>query len=105
MTLTANAVLKGKEDSFSVFHGSDYTAEGRKSATMSDIHYVWSMSDVGDIPVRLDRDDFENIFNRIFSTSDVSVHSLASLVYIIRKPLENYQADKKSKGRSHILLF
>jgi hypothetical protein len=108
VTTTGNAILEGKGErpSFSVFYGQDYTSDGRRSVIMSDVHQVFDLSDVGGLPTDFDVDSFEGAFNRIFAEgSQVSVHSLVSVVFLIRRTLENYERDRTTAGRSHVMLY
>jgi glutamyl/glutaminyl-tRNA synthetase len=109
VTITGNAVIEGMEGkrrTYSIFYGQDYTSDGRRSIMMSEIHQVFDLSDVSDLPTDFTIDDFEHIFNRIFSQgSNVRVLSLVSVVYLIRKSLKNYEQDKVTEGRSHVMLY
>jgi hypothetical protein len=67
---------------------------------------VWNMSDVQSLPTSFGLADFESTFNKIFVDTRVTVHSLASLVYIIRKPMDVFSSGTSStEGRSHVVLY
>jgi hypothetical protein len=108
VTVTGNAILEGRGEtpSFSIFYGQDYTSDGRRSVMMSGVHQVFDLSDVSDLPTDFTVDSFEGAFNRIFAEgSQVRVHSLVNVVFLIRKTLDKYMQDKTTVGRSHVMLY
>jgi hypothetical protein len=108
VTVTGNAILEGRGErpTYSIFYGQDYTSDGRRSVVMSHVHQVFDLSDVRLLPTDFTVDDFEGAFNRIFAEgSNVSVHSLVSVVFLIRRTLNNFARDKRTEGRSHVMLY
>jgi hypothetical protein len=94
--VTANAVLRANtRASFSMYYGQDFSSGGHGDIMMGDVYQVDSMMDVEHLPIRFDPTDFSDIFNRTFRDTDVSVHSLASVVFKITKLIPNYERDKK----------
>jgi hypothetical protein len=108
---TANAVLEGpsaeggKKTSYSMYYGQDFSADGERRNAFSSLSYVWSMGDIANLQTDYALVDFEQVFNKTFASTKVKVHSLCNLIYVIRKPLANYERDKKTHGRQQRLLF
>jgi hypothetical protein len=102
--VSANAILQSRQEqeSYSIYYGHDYVYDGERSMQMSALHQVWNMSDVASLPTSFTLGDFEKIFNKIFTNTKVTVHSLVSLVYIIRKPIST---GGETQGRSHVVLY
>jgi hypothetical protein len=111
---TANAVLEGpsadsargaKRSNYSMYYGQDFSADGERRNAFSSLSYVWSMGDIANLQTDYALVDFEQVFNKTFASTKVRVHSLSNLIYVIRKPLVNYERDKKTHGRQQQLLF
>jgi hypothetical protein len=118
VVVTANAILEGPApgrdaagrrgrgaSTYSLFYGQDFSADGERRETSSQLSYVWSLSDVEGLKADYAAVDFSTVFNKTFSSTAVHVHSLASLVFIIRKPLGDFVRDKKTQGRQQQQLF
>jgi hypothetical protein len=107
VTVSANAILHCREegggDSYSIYYGHDYVYDGERSMQLGILHSVWNMSDVGSLPTSFELADFDRTFTKIFVDTRVTVHSLASLVYIIRKPMDVFSSS--TEGRSHVILY
>jgi hypothetical protein len=69
------------------------------------VYTAHSMDDVGQLPVLFSQEDFGRIFHKTFANTKATVHSLVSLVYIVRKLLNSYEADKVTEGRTHVMLY
>jgi hypothetical protein len=95
VTVTANAVLQGRSNGrYSMFYGQDYGRRGDFTigGAAREVH---SLADVDSLPVDFDISDFEDVFFSNFDNSDVSVHSLVNIVYIVRRYLVNFEADQR----------
>ena len=105
VTLTATAILKQKgEESYSIFHGLDYSTGRGANYLCSDLYHVNEMSDIEDLPRNYSVGDFEEVFYRTFDDTTVRVHSLISVVYIAKKFLSDYFRDLVF-GNNHVQLF
>jgi len=65
---------------------------------------VRSLGDIALLRTDFNADDFAEIFFGTFDNTDVSVHSLVSVVYIINRYLGNYERDQ-TVGRNLTRLF
>jgi hypothetical protein len=95
VTVTANAVLRGRANGrYSMFYGQDYGRRGDFTigGAAREVH---SLADVDSLPIDFDISDFEDVFFSNFDNSDVSVHSLVNIVYIVRRYLVNFEADQR----------
>jgi hypothetical protein len=118
VVVTANAILEGpapgresadtrgrRASTYSLYYGQDFSADGERREASSELSYVSYLSDVEKLKADYAAVDFTSAFNKTFSSTAVHVHSLASLVYIVRKPLGDFSRDKKTQGRQQQQLF
>jgi hypothetical protein len=107
VTVSANAILRGPPErpTFSLYFGADYASDGQRSVRMGPIYTVGDLGEVSNLPATLAQADFERVFDRTFESTGVTVFGLASLIYIIRKSLSDFDRDRKTEGRSHLLLY
>jgi hypothetical protein len=106
VTSTANVVLKArKSESYSFFFGHDYTSDGARSLEVSPVHAVREIGDLEGLRTLFDADDFQGAFEGIFGPggSDVYVHSIASVIFIIRTSLEDFESDRRTTPRQNAL--
>ena len=95
VTITANLVLYSRSlQSYSFYFGQDFSSsDGKSSLVLSSVYQVDALSDIAGIPAAVSSQEFGEAFDRIFADTDVTVHSIAALVYIIRKLLPDFQRD------------
>lgn len=93
VVLTANLVLvHEKTGQFCFYFGQDHGKnEGAESLALNTIYRVDSISDVNNIPNAVTIDEFSDAFDKIFSDTSTRVHSIAAVVYIIRRILPDFQ--------------
>ena len=68
----------------------------------------YEIKDAGDIaslPTDFNADDFETIYARNFSKSDVKIHSVVNFIYIWSLGLSRFAKDRRTAGRRWIDLF
>ena len=92
VNVVANVVLQGNTNQrYSVFYGQDY---GNRDFSLSDPEVVRNLGDVGNLRTDYTANDFENVFYANFDDTDVTVHSVINLVWVITKYLDNFERDK-----------
>ena len=103
VVVTANCVLQGNaNDRYSCWHGLDYSS--RRNFEMNEAQEVHFAGDVANLRVDWDLEDFSNAFYSNMPDSDVTVHSLINLVFIIRKFMDNFE-DEMQIGRQLTRLY
>ena len=109
VTVSANVLVQGTESdgspSYSVFAGTDHGAWGEESRFSSPVYIVRSLSDIRKIQTSFSLNDFEALFRRAFTQSNVTLFQQINLVYMIRRVLKDYSRDKATKGKTHQRLF
>lgn len=79
---TANVVLRGTKDGkFSIFYGLDFSD---RDIDLGLPVVVTSIRDIQKIPTEVPINEFESIFFRNFSDTDVVIDSIANKVFIFR---------------------
>ena len=98
VTTTANVILSSQSHppQYSLFYGQSFSTY---DYAMSTPQIVSSLADVSNLRVRFGVEDFSNVFFASHSESNVTVDSLVSIVYIITRPLEDFQADQRVGNR------
>lgn len=92
VSVTANVVLQSNLDHrFSVFYGQDFSD---RSYDFGAPQVVRNLGDVADIPTDFNVDDFEGVFFANFENTEVSVHSIINIVFIITRYLDNFERNK-----------
>lgn len=92
VSVTGNAVLQGNTDArYSLWYGQDY---GGRSFAVAPPEVVRNVGDSASLRTDYTVDDFSEIFYSTFETTDVSVHSLVNLVWIMTRYLGNYERDQ-----------
>ena len=107
VTVSCNAVLEGhgvKGTSYTLWYGHDYAAGKTKDFMIGDVQRVDSLSDVEDLRPAFPPADFQELFDQNFESSDVQVHSIASVVYKITRYIPHYSRDSLY-GRKFTRLF
>jgi hypothetical protein len=82
-TLTCNVILRHQDyPSFSLFFGQDFgEQEGRHDLFVGRVYEVNNLGDVTSLPTSMDQADFEAVFNRVFTDTDVFVYGIVNLVW------------------------
>lgn len=99
--VTANLVVTSRKlKTWSIFFGQDLGEEdGRQTVTLQSHYEVNFPSDVYKLPTVFSTKEFSELFERIFGDTDGVVHSLASVVFIIRKIMADYEGQKSVGNR------
>jgi hypothetical protein len=110
VVVTANVVLKGLgEKTYRVFFGQDYSkasSSGHQADYAMNAEIVRDMSDVSNLRTDYDQRDFENVFFNYFENSNVYVHSMINLVYIMRRHLADFKSQRTiPKGKVYQTLY
>jgi hypothetical protein len=95
---TANVVLVGTEkETYRVFYGQDFGKESnnRSFALNNVVHHVKDLSDATRLRTSFNQSHFEKMFFGNFEDSDVRVHSMINVVYIIRRFLGDYANQRR----------
>ena len=102
VNVTANAVLQGNADNrYSIWYGQDF---GGRAYNIAPPEVVRNLGDVSAIRTDFSADDFEEIFFATFDNTDVSVHSIVNVIYIITRYLGDYSTEQ-TVGRHLTRLF
>ena len=102
VSVTANAILQGNSNNrYSVWYGQDF---GGRNFALAAPEVVRNLGDVANLQTNFTANDFEEIFFGTFENTDVSVHSLVNVVYIITRYLDDYERDQ-TVGRNLTRLF
>jgi hypothetical protein len=72
---------------------------------MADPEVVRNLGDVANLQTDFTADQFEEIFFANFGETDVSVHSLISVVYVITRFLDNFVRDTTDNRQTMVRLF
>ena len=107
VTVSCNAVLEGhtsRGTTYTVWYGHDYAAGKSKDFMVGDVERVDSLSDVERLRTVFTPADFQELFDHNFESSDVQVHSIASVVYKITRYISVYARDSLY-GRKFTRLF
>jgi hypothetical protein len=116
VSVTANAILRSGSGSrvptWSVWFGQHFNRPGENR------HYnfasrergggavtVSNLGDIRKLDTRFSASTFEQLFLANHSSSDVTVESLISVVYLIGRDLPNYERDRATAGRTIVNLF
>ena len=103
VSVTANVVLRGHLDGrYSVFMGQDFGGRPRDYG-LAPMQVVSRLSDIRDLRTDFGLDDFAEAFLANHSGSDVSVHSVISVVYLATRVLGNFDADHVIGDRQRTL--
>ena len=107
VSITCNVVLKGgppDAPTFSIFWGQDHHKEDKNRFDLDNFK-VSKLQDVSKIRTQFVPSEFESVFYNALPNSQVTVHEIVSLVYIIRKigskPFDRKKAST-SKGRKGV---
>ena len=109
MTATANAILTSgggsRVKTYSVWFGQHFNRVGehRSYNFPNKTHdgspaTVSNLGDVRNVNTEFSASDFERLFLANHSSSDVTVDSLISIVYLIARDLPNFQRDSRGDG-------
>jgi hypothetical protein len=100
VTYTANVVLQGDQNRrYSLFYGQNFESKNSiprnyRSYALGKVAAVVNLADVANLRTAFDIGDFEDVIKMQFPNSAVSVHSLVNIVYIIRRVMRDYHAEK-----------
>lgn len=98
---TCNVVLRGNSsDTFSVYYGQAYGDLAHRQHRARRVKTVKHLGDVGSIEVAHSLEDFGEVFLSTHSDSNVTVDSIINVVFLITRPLQNFNADAIS-NRQH----
>jgi hypothetical protein len=117
LTITANVILKSNSDhTYSIYFGQSFggtraiylgqkydEATGVQTQLFSEF-VVNSPEDLQKIPIHFNTEDFEAIYKRHFSHSDISVTSVVSLVYLLSAGIDRYDQEH-TLGKTPVDLF
>jgi hypothetical protein len=104
--VTANAITRGvKDKSWSIYFGQDTAAGGEQSVKFSDMVMINNISDISSLPLSFGVEDFSKIFFKVYKDTLVTIEGLANVIFLFRKLLNSYQRDKKTEGRTHVMLY
>lgn len=96
LVISANLVLYHEEQrTFSLYYGNDMQLSSRGDLKVGRVYRVRSIGDLTKIPQSFNLEDFRESFQLIFSDTKVVVHSLASLVFILRRHTSRFSAPPK----------
>ena len=102
LTTTANVVLQSHVNQrYSVFYGQDFADN---DFTFGAPETIRNLGDVANINTNFDVSDFETVFFGNFENTEVSVHSIISIVFIITRYMDNFEQDK-TVGQQLIKLY
>jgi hypothetical protein len=118
VSATANVVLRGGADSdrtYSIFYGQDFSkssdeadepssrtsAAGDRDYSITDAVEVASLSDVYRLQTQFQPNSFDQAFFNYFDDSEVQIHQIVNIVYIMKGTLMNMslQGRLATKGR------
>ena len=111
--MTANAILKGEingQKTFSVYFGQSFEPSANPVASkvslgQRDVYQVSSISDLDSVPDSFETSDLVNAFDRYFhdGVSNVSVHKIVNLVFILRKLVSRKRLGGARGGVTNLL--
>ena len=102
VSVTCNVILQGiSNGKFSVFYGQDF---GDRQYNIGPPTVVQDLGDVVNVPTDLTVDDFAEVFHAIHDDTDVTVHSIICIVFIMTRFLENFERDKVA-GQRQVILY
>jgi hypothetical protein len=98
VSTTANVILVSQSvpATYSVFYGQSFATS---DYLMSRTQVVGRLADVSNLRVQFGVEDFQSVFSATHSASNVLVDSIISIVYIITRPLDDYQAQQRGGNR------
>jgi hypothetical protein len=98
VSTTANVVLVSQSNpqTYSVFYGQSFATS---DYLMARTQVVGMLADVSNLRVQFGVEDFQSIFFATHSASNVLVDSIISVVYIITRPLDDYQGQQRGGNR------
>jgi hypothetical protein len=109
VSVTANVILQGsklvglvRQPRYYVFYGQDF---GEDDYNFSTDQLVRNLGEVRLLPTRFSAENFSRVFKANHESTDVSVHSIISIVFLLRRDLDNYERDKVSAGRCLLTLY
>jgi len=109
VSITANVILQGtklvglvRQPRYYVFYGQDF---GEGDYNFSTDQLVRNLGEVRLLPTRFSAENFSRVFKANHESTDVSVHSIISIVFLLRRDLDNYERDKVSQGRCLLTLY
>jgi hypothetical protein len=122
VSITANVILQGgKDKTFSIFYGQDFSklseddtyaaaaaaaTRTRRDFSIAAAVKVSDLSDVSKIRTDFTRADFSSVFFTYFENSDVRVHGISNIVYIMTQDLDNVSArGKLSKKNVFMVIY
>ena len=89
---TANVILQGNATgTFSVYYGQAYGGLAERQQNIRRLTSVDSVGDVGNVELNYSLEDFTEIFFAVHTESNVSVHSVVNIVFVITKPLRDFE--------------
>lgn len=102
VSTTCNVVLQSNLDQrYSVFYGQDFSDN---SYNLGEAQTVRNLGDVAQLQADFDVNDFEGVFFANFENTEVSVHSIINIVWVITRYLDNFERDK-TVGRQLTRLY
>jgi hypothetical protein len=96
---------KKKIKTYSLYYGQDYTSIGELSEQFGKIYFISNPGQVSELPHFFGLKEFNKIFGKVFKNTSVHVHSLVSLIYIIRKRFKDFKSEKKTEGSTFKSLY
>lgn len=96
VTVTGNAVLVGNTvRRYYLFFGQDFGGFKPREVTLRKAKVVSSVADAMKLRTTFTVEEFAEEFRRGFPNSDVSVHSLTNIVYLVRRYLGDFRRQRR----------
>lgn len=113
VSVTANAILQAgsasRSRTYSVWYGQHFNRPGdnrnynfANRTADGGPPTVSNLGDVRELSTLFSSNDFQRLFLANHSSSNVTVHSLISIVYLITRDLPNFQRDARGRGPGRI---
>lgn len=104
LSITCNAILVsdlGKEsETFSIFYGQNHSSA--RNFDYEDTYKIKKLQDVSNVRTEFTADSFQKFFLDQFPDTKTTVHSLASIVFLVRKLGSFYDDPSLSHSSSSV---
>ena len=95
VVVTGNAILVGNtRRRYYLFFGQDFSGFKQREVTLRKAKVVASLGDALNLRTIFTVEEFAEQFRRGFPNSDVSVHSLVNVVYLVRRYMGDYNRQR-----------
>ena len=99
LVVSANLVLYHERlKTYSLFFGNGLQLTRKGDVNTNTVYSLRSQTDLRDVPSAFALEDFRESFQQIFDDTEVSVHSIASLVFILRRHATQFTTQPKKNS-------